>query len=379
MFKFDLQKLKVVNVHTISITTALGGSITIIDEEATEREGKRVTRRLEIPFAVARAFIKTNKHSRFLVPIEVAVTYYDNMIVSIEKKLPNALYDEDGNWTSTSDYVARRILPEVTQQGDWYTDGVNIYCVPDDWQDSSNREPLTADGRFYAVTTKGVRFQDMPFINLMKHPATRSCVAFKSANGCVLSPAIWKNVMDIRGQRKFENDDRRAMKRFDLLCQQRFVNLEFVLSAGKQLGEMFGYEHIEFLELDRHMINLNTVNLPKVPKAIRSTYDTQLQFTTCLAWLFGYLTRCQTLEQYCSIRGVIKTLCNKGLFDRKSTEVLFDQEPPEAISDKQALENITKRWDQLAISMYFMNKGNIKNIDTGSAESIARVLAGDAD
>lgn len=379
MFKFELQKLKVINVHTVSITTALGGSITIIDKEATEREGKRVTRRLEIPFAVARAFIKANKHSRFLVPIEVAITYYDNMVVSVEKKLPNALYDDDGNWMSTSDYVARRILPEVTEQGDWYTDGVNIYCVPDDWQDSSNRESLTANGRFYAVTTKGVRFQDMPIINLMKHPATRSCVAFKSANGCVLSPAIWKNVMDIHGQRKTKNDDQQAVKRFDMLGQQMFVNLEFVLSAGKQLGGMFGYEHIAFLELDRHMINLNTVNLPKVPKAIRSTYDTQLQFSMCLAWLFGYLTRCQTLEQYCSIRGLIKTLCNKGLFDRKSTEALFDQEPPEAISDKQALENITNRWGQLAISTYFMAKGDLKKVDAGSAESITRVLAGEVD
>lgn len=380
MFKFEIEKLKVINVHAVSITTALGGSITFVDKEATEREGERVTRRLEIPFAVARAFIKTNKHSRFLVPIEVAVTYYDNMVVCIEKKLPNGIVDDDGNWMSTSDYVLRRIIPKLTSEGDWYTDGVNIYSVPDDWKQSEDREPLTSNGRFYAVTVKGVRFQDMSVIKLMENPATRSCVAFKSNNGVVLSPAIWKNVMDIRGHRvQKQTEEQNKQRRFDALNQFMFVNLEFVLSAGKKLGELFGYEHIAFLELDRHMINLNTVNLPKVPKAIRSTYDTQLQFITCLAWLFGYMTRSETLEQYCAIRGLIKTLCNKGLFDRKSTEALFDQAPPQEITSEQALVDIRNRWGDLAISTYFMNKGDLKKVDAGSVESITRVLAGEVD
>lgn len=381
MFKFEIEKLTVTNEFVTSISTALGGSITIVDQEASELKGERVTRRFEIPFAVARAFVKLNKCSRFLVPIEVAITRYEGRVVAVEKRLPNGIKDDDGNWVSTSDFVLRRILPKTIAEGEWYTDGVIIYSVPQDWKSSKGKEFLTQDGRFYAVTVKALKFQDMGITKLMENVATRSCVAFNTKVGPILSPAIWTNVLDIRGHRvkKEGDEERNAQKRFDVLNEFFFVNLEFVLSAAKNLGAEFGYEHIAFLELDRHMIALNTVNLPKVPKAIRSTYDTQLQFITCLAWLFGYLHRSQTLEQYSGVRAMIKTLCNKGLFDRKSTEDLFDQEPPQTLTKEEALVDVYSRFGQLSLSTYFMNKGDMKKVNKNTPEDIASVLTGTAD
>jgi hypothetical protein len=378
MFKFDISKMKVQNVRVTAVTEALGGSIRVVDELATV-QGKLVTKRMEIPYAVARAFKKLNKNSTFLVPVQVAITSYNGMIVNIEKKLPNGILDDDGKWISSSDFTLRRILPSIIKEGDWYIDGVTIYKVPQDWKNNVTSQPLTSCKRFFGVTVSALKLSNMHMPRLMENPMTRSCVAFQHKNDYILSPAIWTNVMDIRGTQakiaKQEQCDDNTSQRFDALESLYFVNLEFVLSAAKKLGGLFGYEHIAFLELDRHMINLNTVNLPQVPKAIRSTYDTQKTFKLCLAWLFGYLNRCETIEQYVAIRGLIKMLCNIGLFERKSVESMLDKEAPDVVERETALYNVFSKWKELSIASYFLNKG----VKADDGEGVKQLLVGTSD
>lgn len=382
MIKFDINKIEVQNVFITAISEALGGSIRIVDQIQSDLEDCIKTKRFEIPYAVARAYKKKHKHTKYLVPIEVAITYYDGIIVNVEKRSFEALTNEDGTWASRSDYCVRRILPDVVTDNSWYTDSINIYQVPNNWNDHTKHDALTNDGRFYGVTVNAIKFSNFNVFSLIENPATRSCVAFTVNNHVILSPPIWTNVMDMRGNKisrqtdNIDDEKEETDKRFNVLDEHYFVNLEFVLTAAKKLGSLFGYQHIAFLELHRHMIALNTVNLPKIPRAIRSTYDTQKSFIVCLAWLFGYLDRSQDLQQYVAIRGLIKSLCNNGLFDRKSTEALLKVKPPEELNKLQALTNAHTDYSKTQISAYFMNKGVMK---TESPSDIQQLLAGSTD
>lgn len=362
MFKFDLSKISIINVKLSSVTTALGGSITVVEETTVDGVIKVKSSRIAIPFAVARNFIKMNKKSRFFVPIEVAVTFYDDIAVCIEKKLPNAIYDDNGIWQSNSDYTTRRVLPKLvsnTEKGQWYTDGHCIYQIPDDWADSSARTSLSQCGSLYAVTVLAVKFSQLMLINLMSTPGTRSCLAYKPSKGKpILSPPIWVNILDIRNNTfHTSKNDQTKVPRFTQINNAMFVNLDFVLVAAKVIGKCFGYQHINFLRLNDHMINLNTVNLPNVDRSIRATYDIGISFLASAVWLMGWFSRCDNLAHYEQLRTAMKHLCTKCLFIREQLRKTHNTQPPQVVSFDTALSSLTTLTiDKLNRHAYFANK-----------------------
>lgn len=335
MFRFNSSLLRVQYCKLMSVTTALGGAIRIHDEGLPRGE------RIEVPFAVARAFIKHYKTGKFYVPVDACVVWYGNSVVMIEKrsKYDNLHTENPDVWQSTCEHVINRFLIPLTTTGEgvdrWYTDGLAVYQIPEDAY-SLDHETLTADGKFLAVNVRTVQFKDLELSYLIENPATQSCVLFVLDDGKkVLSPPIWNNVLDIRktivgaqGTRKFDQMDTHLS-----------VNLEFVLYSADVIGKQFGYLHLTPLQLPDIMIALNTVNLPKVSKAVRETFVVDMQFTTAFAWLLSYCEQSKDLTQYGYVRAAIKQLCTKGTFEDKKTQVLQTYVAPEMISVEQALEN----------------------------------------
>jgi hypothetical protein len=90
--------------------------------------------------------------------------------------------------------------------------------------------------------------------------------------------------------------------------------LNFALKAGQDIGQTFGYDYVEPLQLSRLMIELCTVNLPTVPKEIKASYPIGIQFTHTIAWLLGLLRRADTLETTIMVRGLLKYLTKRGIF-----------------------------------------------------------------
>ena len=85
MIQFDITKLTTKIVRLKSVTTALGGSINIIDEEKST-DTKEELIRIEVPLSVARAFIMaTNKVTKYLKPVYTALAMYDGIIVAMER------------------------------------------------------------------------------------------------------------------------------------------------------------------------------------------------------------------------------------------------------------------------------------------------------
>lgn len=339
MIKFNADNLSVEIVRLKSVTTSLGGSITIVDEEKSTT--KEVTKRVAIPMAVARQFIQdTKKITKYLVPVLVAVVRYGDHIVAMERHPLAGLgeLETEGlfgtkRWepaceTNLNDLVK----PTIAASGqEWFFDGRYAYYFSsgDVERAVGEADNLTRDGQFRKVAATAIDLQNLAKTDKIA-PTTRSCMAFVASTGeFAISPPIWKNISDIGSSKLdkqattdeddgFDDDDVEVTVNnrftFDTVNEAFNVNLNFALKAGQEIGQTFGYEYVEPLQLSRLMVELRTVNLPNVPKQIKATYDVGLPFTQVLAWLIGMSRKADTLETYVMMRSLMKYLTSKGIY-----------------------------------------------------------------
>lgn len=356
MIKFDPSKLSVDIVQLKAVTTSLGGSISVIDDKRSTPT-KEVMTRIEVPMAVARAFImKTKKVTKYLKPVYTAIVKYDGFIVAMERHPLASLgkLEDEGlfgirRWEPDCELNFKSYIAPLTKRGDrqWYFDGRYIYSF-ETGLDAAVRagEYLTGDGKFRKVMATTIDLQELSNKDKIQ-PQDRSCMAFVTARGAyAVTPPIWKNLSDVGGtqvRRSVDNaksedtlengvdrglddedddevdygaDDRPTLTAgtFDKIDETLAVNLNFALKAGAEIGKKFGYEFVEPLQLPRLMIELHTVNLPNVPKEVKATYDVGLKFTHAMAWLLGLSRKANDLETYIMMRSLMKYLTKKGIF-----------------------------------------------------------------
>lgn len=326
MIKYDPSLMTIELVRIKSLSLALGGSITIIDEEKSD-DTKEVTKRIESPIAPTRAFIqKHKKNTKYLIPVWTAIVRYDNKICALERHPLGTFGDVeteglDGTmrvWEPDSQLnLDRYIHPLVNKPGkEWFFDGRYIYSFTNDNIDSIVRQApyLSQSGNFRKINVMSIDTQKVMYADELQ-PVERTCVAYVSSTGeYSITPPIWKNLDSVGGTKITEDESTKMGFNFDSLNEYMAVNLNFALNAGKQIGEMFGYDRIEPLQLPRLMIDLHTVNLPNIPKQIKSTYDIGMSFSNTFAWLLGLLREADTLESYIMMRSIMKYLTQKGIY-----------------------------------------------------------------
>ena len=74
-----------------------------------------------------------------------------------------------------------------------------------------------------------------------------------------------------------------------------------------------GYEAAEALQLPELMLAYKTVNLLKLPNAVKKTAPCGIQFTHVLAWLFGLFRDQHNIHEMLNFRSILKNLTTKGL------------------------------------------------------------------
>lgn len=321
MIEFDPSKLTVNHLKVKSVTTALGGSVRILDEGLFERTGEEKFTKLEVPFAVARRFIKQYNCSKFLQPIETAIVQYDGVVVNLElhKSLDWADKDEQEPWISRSELNIQRDLDNLTSddRGTWCIDGQMVFRVPLDLTEVVREsKKLSQNGKFRAWEIEGYSLQHLHIAGpYYKH--TRQILLYQADNGeIVLTPPVWKSLTSIGAGRldkieeAFETDE----LPIDKIDRFLSVNLSFALYAAKEVSKMYGYKVIAPLQLPELMIRLKTINLPRVPKDVKNTFDIGLPFTHALAWLIGLMKRADSLDDFIKMRAIFKYLTSKGIF-----------------------------------------------------------------
>ncbi len=329
MIPFNITKMSVEVVKLKSMTQALGGSIRVLDEIELAITGEEKFNRVPCPMAVVRAFQKLYKKLTFFDPVDVAVTKYDGHVVALEM-FPYALAKDkheyrkfnDGTWYPTSQYHLNTALPENMvkseyKDGTWFIDGKFVYWLPNDLNKAADDATLlSVDGKFRALSIDGFPLADIgtssAFFQVQRH-----VLMFVTSTGeIMLTPPIWKDLemIGVRAINRIGDVDNATKYPFDRIDNHLSVNLSFALRAATEISQVFDYEDIAPLQLPEMMIRLRTVNLPRVPKEVKQTFDIGLSFTHAIAWLIGLMKRTHTIEAHLRMRAVLKHLTTKGIY-----------------------------------------------------------------
>lgn len=325
MIPFDSKLITTKHVYLKACTSALGGSISIVDDQRSTSE-KEVYKKISMPLAVARKFNKLHGMSRYLKPVLCSVAFYDGHAISLErhplgnngKEESEGLFGMKKWYSETEKSVKDELLPAV-KTGQWFTDGVFVYNFS-----RANEETITnmsADGKFKSIPVDAIKFADLsnPESALCTHQ--RTCLDFTAADGTrATSPPIWKQLRTVGDRQidKHEDEKEEDVYQFDRIDEFLAVNLGFALKAAKELSDVFGYDAMEPLRLDELMIQLRTVNLPRTSKHVKRTYDTGMRFTHAVAWLVGLNANVDTLDSYKVLRSLLKYLTTKGVFHKSA-------------------------------------------------------------
>lgn len=378
MITLDLSLLTVEYVYLKSITTALGGAMIVVDGV----DGSN-PKRIIIPFALSRQFIKKYEIGTYLKPVVVAVARYAGHIVAIERHPLGSVGTETSNgfggkpslWISEIEKSVTIQLEPFILGHQWYTDGVFMYRVLHD-----NPDDLTADGRFKSVPVEAISFSSLDVSGALVD-THRVCVRYTTSDGQeATSPPIWKTLATIGDKHLHTTDDDQPAStfQFDKVNDALSVNLSFALKAANELSQMYGYDAIEPLALDDLMIRLNTVNLPNQAKHIKRTFDIGMPFTHAMAWLIGMGHRTQTLESYRTIRSLLKFLTTQGVFFSQSltTNSIFNDGMSYQHVPQLSIDDVQERLGDKSIQdiMDINNIRSRRNTNTSDVSTVGSLF-----
>jgi len=321
MIEFDIAKFSIKNVYVKYVTKSRGGNMSILDTSNTGDKEKFI--RVSLPAHVAAGFQRTHKINRFIKPVLCAACYYDNTIVALQlhplgnlgKETHKTLFGTK-HWVSNIEQNIDTKISEITSSGNWFIDGSVIYRFADE-----DTVDLSKDKKFQAHTVDAYRLTELTHSKIKS--SVRTCISYTTIEGKVtISPPIWKSMGTIGDKKVDHLDEDDAMTlgiqeyQFDKVDKLLAVNLNFALNAATVITDHFGYESIEPLRLDDLMIQLKTVNLPRLDRSIKNTYDIGLKFTHAIAWVIGLSDREMPLESYAATRSILRYLTSRGIVHR---------------------------------------------------------------
>ena len=344
MIKFNGNDLRVEYVQLKSITAALGGAARVVDVRKSKKVGKEVYARIPVDQSIVRDFVKRYKASKFLKPIDAAFIYYRKMVVAIERGPLGAhiIREKDPTWIWEPDCL-KNIATLKQKAGDnSYIDGRYVYQLPDE----STFTPLSKEMPFYSVPLEAVALSTLNTpAKVFGHGAV-SAIAYKLKNKkFIISPALFKK----HGELGIVSADKNKLYPIDTVDAQYAVNLNFILYAGKVLSNTFGHEILDPLQLPKLMVQMKTVNLPRLAREVKDTVDSHFPFTHALTWVLGIGEKAKTVKDYKTVRSVLKHLMSKGAFERSKLhlESIFrddhDHDTVPLMTTSEALEAATSR------------------------------------
>ena len=322
-FNFDDLTIEMRQLKVMS--TALGGSAQFVDPSVPPIGNKYTYIREEVPFAVARAFIKANSTGRFLKPTWCAVLKYRGNIVSVENHPYSSMavvnFDDAGNadWNPITKTMLAKLKHEVISVGStWWFDGRYAYQYTDgEGADAIVAgQPLSADGSFKSIPVRVIDLYKVSTPAIETIVGNRVCVSFQAGDVFVISPPAWSSTNSFKCGSATEDS-----LMFDNMDKVKVVNLNFILNVGQSLKDLYGYQTLEPLNLPSLMIRMRTVNLNTVATPTKQQCGADMTFKQMFAWLLGLYGR-GTSDQRAVIRALIKLLTSKGITDRRISEGL---------------------------------------------------------
>lgn len=315
LIKFDRSRIVFRKVKIKSIN-ASNGYIVLEDGKRLECTSSLVTTIYKSIYGI----------TSFAIPAEFCLMMYDGLVVGLEKSVVNNRYVIASNgdmveWRPLMIDKLEKVMLKIHPDYNYYFDGSYVYTFANNDIRSKLRygRKMTDDGKFVSVDVSAVNLSNIMGDTI--YFSRRNCLGYIASNGeySVTSP-LWSTLVNIgeSNMKKASMEIKGGMTQFDKVDRNMIVSLQFAIYSGKMLSRVFGYHSLDFLQLPKLMIQLNTVNLPNVPVDIRNTFDIGIPFTQCMAHLMGLMKKCKNLEEVCMMNKIIKYLSTKGIYSRKA-------------------------------------------------------------
>lgn len=294
MIIFDPNKLHVTAVKIKSVTSAMGGVLTL-----QQPDGSIIKK--SIPSSLARRYIKFYDISTYWTPKNGYIITYEDHIIAIEATTPGMPSNIIINLSRVCALI--NSMPSNI----WYFDGSCIYTY--------NNDIISLGfNNFFAQPTIAIPTHELGF-NIGISQETRYCVGYQINGRSIMSPPIWRR-FDIHST----TQDIGLPNNFDTYNQENFVNINFAIYAGKHLIKIFDYTVIDPLMLPELIIDMKTINLDALPAEVKYITNIHMDFQQCVAWCLGLMTRVTNLSELMVIRSVLRYLIshccvNKNTFD----------------------------------------------------------------
>lgn len=330
MLEFNPEKLRSVYVYIVKVTMDYVYVVSHRNGDVYAPKGsKEVTwagetiYRVPIHPTVFATYKRYSTMTQFSTPRLASLNYYGDTVVSLEAQMySKALkgFQKAENWQS---YFSRSALAltRLVEGKDAYINGLDIYWFNED----TRRMELSEDGCFSLMTcqvvkvgslgrpskakeamtaeikainsgeTEGLKDIDDKF---MVRPNEGVILEYRPAEGIHVHSPVLASTPGLMGSTsvKSEDEDKEGKAMIRALYTMTGpspsqANLKLLLKAADVIGEIYGSEHNDFLNVPHVVMATGHTSLYRIPQDTQAITPIGRSAVETLAWMMGYIYR----------------------------------------------------------------------------------------
>lgn len=344
MFMFNKDSLRIEYVTLLALSKAT------IDPNVQFRDEEGLTHKMQIPVSVARIVRSRLKSvSRFPAGYPAALAFVDGRIVAMDVAVGKSykMFKELGEWISCLEPRAEALN---AIEGEWLWDGQYAYRYDGDVKQMGQTNFGNIDTRVFNLYRLGEEKGDL-IENLValcfRNPTTKEWI--KTTPLTRHSGAFLQITGDVDKFNKMDHfvDEDETFLQID---SNVFPNLRFVTYAAKALSRQFGYESVEPLGLPILMMEHQTFNIGGLPTEMQAASAAPMAFSCALAWMIGFNSKVESLDDLIAIKASTKMLLTKGNTTKREAASKPDQAQP--ASTKDLIAQLRKLSEQTELVKY---------------------------
>lgn len=376
LFKYDYVRLKKITGSYLYISSDVNDHAYKNGQAKKDKYKGRDIYKVKIHENVSRQYFKNNNMKEFSDKGTFAcIAYYGDIVVAIEVKKDVSNVEKSKEWVSTIENVMRNIYKILPTQKNVYINGKEIFWVDDDPTTKALSRNISSDGCFKILYVKYLSLdkigaeiakeksntvatdedkdsysviktignklnftsEQVEFLNFESNFADYSqddkmtVAIVKTGSILYFNPnANNDNLKNIDcfspvfnfGEKEVDQLHSFLMSINDL-NNPVYLNLNFLLKAGRIIGEKYGFEETEILNISDVIFDTKVVSFQKITEDSRKNYPIKLHPFDGLSWLFKHIHNETNLNESRDLSNLFVEIFKKGFVARNKVVVNY--------------------------------------------------------
>lgn len=385
LFRYDYVRLKKITSGFLFITSDSLGNVYKLGEKSIYK--KREIKKLKIHSNVYSQYLKNNTMREFSdLGTFACIAFYDDVVVALEIKKNKTNIDESKSWVSTIEKVMNNIHKIIPSDKNVYINGKEIFWVNDEENDKIDSEKNIDNEGFFTIKkvkylslnkigaeiasnqsnkkdndeeykeakisdieqdsfevikTIGIKnitsemVETLDFdVNYASYDNNDKMVVAIVKDSFVLSynPNFGTNLPPIKVYSPvfsiLENEMNNILKTLYQIIDSSnplYLNLNFVEKSGKLIGEKYGYEETEILNVPKIILDTKVISFCNITNESKQNYGVEIPPFVGLAWLFKFINKEKNLNELRDLCNLFNYVLNKGFVARNNIVINFKE------------------------------------------------------